>query len=51
MACTKPVLSNLKNVAVLCGSNNLLLRSPGDIADGILEKSRLFKTNYSYVKL
>ena len=32
-----PVISNLKNVADFCGTNNLLLDSPEDIADGILE--------------
>ena len=40
--------SNLKN-AVLCETNNLPLDSPEDIADGILEIARSFKTNYSYI--
>ena len=35
-----PVSLNLKNVVVLCGTNNLLLDSPKDIADGILEIAR-----------
>ena len=44
-----PVSSNLKNVVVLCGTNNLLLDSPENIVDGILEIARLFKTNYNYI--
>ena len=35
-----PVSSDLKNAVVLCGTNNLLLDSPKDIADGILEIAR-----------
>ena len=46
-----PVSSNLRNVVVLCGTNNLLLDSPKDIADGILEIARSFKTNYSCVNV
>ena len=46
-----PVFSSLKNTAVLCGTNNLLLDSPKDIADGILEIARSFKTNYSCVNV
>ena len=38
-----PVFVNLKNIAALCGPNNLLLDSPEDIADGILEIARSFK--------
>ena len=44
------VSSNLKNVVVLCRTNNLLLNSPKDIVDGILEIAR-FKTNYSYINV
>ena len=43
--------SNLKNVIVLCGTNNLLIGSPEDIVDGILEIARLFKTNYNYINI
>ena len=43
--------ANLKNVAILCGTNNLLLDSPKDIADGILEIVRSFQTNYNYVNV
>ena len=38
-----PAFLNLKNVVALCGPNNLLLNSPEDIADGILEIARSFK--------
>ena len=46
-----PVFSNLKNVVALCGTINLLLDSPKDIAYGILEMARSFKTNYSCVNV
>ena len=46
-----PVSSNLTNVVVLCGTNNLLLDSPKDIADGILEIARSFEINYSGVNV
>ena len=46
-----PIFSNLKNVVVSCGTNNLLLDSPKDTADGILELARSFKTNYSSVNV
>ena len=46
-----PVISNLKHVVVLCESNNLLLDSPKDIAGGILEIARSFKTNYNCVNV
>ena len=45
------VFSNLKNVVNLCGTNNLLLDSPKDIADGILKTARMFKTNYSCINI
>ena len=45
------VTSSLKNIVVLFGSNNLLLDSPEDIVDGILEIARLFKTNYINVNV
>ena len=46
-----PASQNLKNVVVLCGTNNLLLDSPKDIADGILEIARSFEINYSCVNV
>ena len=45
------VFLSLKNIVVLCVTNNLPLDSPEDIADGILEIARLFKTNYSCVNV
>ena len=46
-----PVSLNLKNVVVLCGTNNLLLDASKDIADGILEIARSFEINYSCVNV
>ena len=46
-----PVFSNLKFFVVLCGTKNLLLDSPKDIADGILELARPFKLNYNCVNI
>ena len=46
-----PVLSSLKNIVVLCRTNNLPLDSRKYIADGILEIARSFKTNYSCVNV
>ena len=46
-----PVSSDLKNAVVLCGTNNLLLDSPKDIADGILKIARSFETNYGCVSV
>ena len=44
------VSSNLK-YNVLCGTNNLLLDSSKDIADGIFEIARLLEINYSCVSV
>ena len=47
-----PVSPNLKKTFyVLCETNNLLLDSPEDIVDGILEIARLFKTSYTCVNV
>ena len=46
-----PVFSNLKNVVVLYGTNNLLLDSPKDIEECILETARSFKTKYSCINV
>ena len=46
-----PVFLSLKHIVVLCGTNNLPLDSPEDIADGILGIARSFKTNYSRVNV
>ena len=45
------VSSNLKNNVVLCGTNNLLLDSSKDIADGIFEIARSLEINYSCVNV
>ena len=36
------VISSLKNVVILCGTNNLFQDSPEDIADGIIEIVQTF---------
>ena len=41
------VSSNLKNIVVLCGTNNLQLDSSKDVADGIIKIARSFEINYS----
>ena len=45
------VFSSLKNIVVLCGTKNLPLDSPKDIADGFLEIATSFKTNYGRVNV
>ena len=45
------VSSNLKNNVVLCRTNNLLLDSSKDIADGIFEIARSLEINYSCVNV
>ena len=42
---------NLKNNVVLFGTNNLLLDSSKDIADGIFEIARSLEINYSCVNV
>ena len=37
-----PVISNLKNVLILCRTNNLFQDSPQDIADGVIEIAEIF---------
>ena len=44
-----PGFSSLKNIVVLCETNNLPLDLSKDIANGFLEIARSFKTNYSCV--
>ena len=45
-----PVISSLKNVVILCGTNNLFHDSPEDIADGIIEIARTFQFKFNRVK-
>ena len=42
-----PVISSLKNVGLLSGTNNLFQDSPGSIADGITETAQTFQSNYN----
>ena len=44
-------LSSLKNVVILCGTNNLFTDSPKDIADGILEIAQTFQSKYSSINV
>ena len=37
-----PVISSLKNVVILCGTNDLFQDSPEGIADGIIEIAQTF---------
>ena len=46
-----PVISSLKNVVILCGTNNLLQDSPEDIADGIIEIARTFQSKYHSINI
>ena len=38
------VISSLKNVVILCGTNNLFQDSPEDIADGVIEIVETFQS-------
>ena len=42
-----PVISSLKNVVILCRTNNLFQDSPEDIADGVIEIVETFKSKYN----
>ena len=44
-----PVVSSLKNVVILCGTNNLLQDSPEDIPDGIVEIAQTFQSSYNSI--
>ena len=46
-----PVISSLKNVVILCGTNNLFTDSPKDIADCILEIEQTFQSKYSSINI
>ena len=51
LALNLPASQNLKNVVVLCETNNLWLDSLKDVTDGILEIARSFEINYSCVNV
>ena len=40
-----PVVKSVRNVVILCGTNNLNLGVPEDIADGIIEIGSVFKSS------
>ena len=46
-----PVISSLKNVVILCGTNNLLQNLPEDIADGIVEIAQTFQSSYNSINI
>ena len=46
-----PVISSLKNVVILCGTNNLFQDSSEDIADGILEIAQTFQSSYNSINI
>ena len=46
-----PVISNLKNVVILCGTNNLFQDSSEDIADGVIEIAGTFQSKYNSINI
>ena len=46
-----PVISSLKNVVILCGTNNLFQDLPEDIADGVIQIARTFQSNYNSINI
>ena len=46
-----PVISSLKNVVILCGTNNLFQDSTEDIADGVIEIAQTCKSNYNSINI
>ena len=46
-----PVISSLKNVVILCGTNNLLQDSPEDITDGIVVITQSFQSSYNSINI
>ena len=51
MACPESAIPSLKNVVILCGSNNLFQNSPADIADGIIEIAQTFHFSYNSINI
>ena len=45
------VISSLKNVVILCGTNNLFQDSPEDIADGVIEIAETFQSKYNSINI
>ena len=46
-----PVISSLKNIVILCGTNNLLQDSSEDITDGIVEITQSFQSSYNSINI
>ena len=46
-----PVISSLKNVVILCGTNNLFQDSPTDIADSVIEIAETFQSKYNSINI
>ena len=46
-----PISSSLKNVVILCGTNNLQQDSPEDIVDGIIEIGHCFKKRHHHINI
>ena len=46
-----PAVKSVRNVVILCGTNNLHLNTSEDIADGIIEIGSTFKTFYTNVNV
>ena len=45
------LISSLKNVVILCGTNSLFQDSPEDIADGIVEIAQTFQSSYNSIDI
>ena len=45
-----PVISNIKNDVILCGTNNFQ-DSPEDIADGVIEIAETFQSKYNSINI
>ena len=46
-----PVIPSLRNVVILCGTNNLFQNSPEDIADDVMEISETFQSKYNSISI
>ena len=46
-----PVVKSVKEVVVLCGTNNLNQNSTEDITDGVIEVASNFKFKYGYISI
>ena len=46
-----PAVKSVRNVVILCGTNNLHLDAPEDLADGIIKIGSTFKRLYTNVNV